>query len=1226
MRWTIVIMRKTIYIPAAGLAALLVLMAALLAAGLSAPGAVAHAPAQADDELAVILEKSVGGVYETLAANDTFALREGEEFEYRMKLNRAPAGEVTVRLMPTLKGADPGTGMGKLAVTPDTLTFQPGDAETFQEVTVTAVPDRGYQDEQVYIIHEVSGGDFGGVWVAPIFFRVVESKPSPEFSHTALEMREDDTTEYTVKLLSDPGSDITMDVQPAQRLAASPPFLTFTPDDWGSPHPVQVVHDAATGEPGGYVEHNFAQSRASVRARVWPNTQGIALSAENFSVQRGGVIVYTAALAAWHGGKVVIRITDAGGCGITFSPERLEFESHNWNEQQAVTANVSKTAAPGDCQISHTADSGSSQGDVTPFEATATITVTAGGPDELPGVELTGIPPTFSPLEGTGFIYRLDVNPGEGPSATVTFRSDNSDVSLSRTENVFNSDASFAVNTTVTAEQEPDAVDGPFNISHSVKGNNIAIVSAVVVDDDRMGISASPSAVRVVEGSEVGYGLRLSAQPRENMFVAIRAPLGQDVINVNGDCGVGDPGPLLTFTPDNWDSTQTVRVAACDDLAEDDHEREINLIGSNDPSCTSQDSCRRPGVRFLEGNVWVEVIDDDTSGLTLSASALLLVNEGESNSYTVKMDYPPGEEVTVSISGSSDEVQISPQSLTFTPDDWSAPQLVTVTAPEDVDYFDEEVTLTHGTSFSDIVSLLTVKVEDNDQRPAFVFGGCNRLDIGNECYLSNVPEGGSREYTIGLDRPPLEDIAVSISSDALAFVTPSPTELTFTPDDWAARTVRVTVGPGSPGTATLTHNATGSGFTSGERIGRVIVMRDARPGFYFPRCAPPPVFTDVAECSISNIPQGQSGSYGMRLRRRPANDVDVTVTHGGDSHVDLKQTADGEPSDSLMFTFTRDNWDQEQFAYFTAHDTGDPGEVADTLLHSANGAGYGNQAVGRFTIGVVDRDRAPPMAVAVRDGLHPMEDADFNDGSLTTLSANWTFDDTAIEYLYAVGTTCGGMEIAEWTTDWQTGTSVTLTGLSLHTGQTYYFSVRARDANGNESIVSGGDSCAADGPSSDGQAVLPLLDVSVSPTLIEAGRISEDPERTITLTIVTNAHHGFRALMYRTESDLPDFTGGTYDNPAAWTTLADGLAFSVGDCDVNGGKFWSMPNCGGERRFAPITRNSPGNVIADHTALVDGATGPVRQSYEILLRAPTSGGQSGDGAITVLIIQVVAGY
>ena len=324
-------------------------------------------------------------------------------------------------------------------------------------------------------------------------------------------------------------------------------------------------------------------------------------------------------------------------------------------------------------------------------------------------------------------------------------------------------------------------------------------------------------------------------------------------------------------------------------------------------------------------------------------------------------------------------------------------------------------------------------------------------------------------------------------------------------------------------------------------------------------------------------------------------------------------------------------------AHYTARDVGAAQQQLDTLLHRADGSGYAGEPVGTFTVQVIDRDRRPPKAVQVRDGPDETADADFNDGSLTALSANWSFEDAHSEidgYQYALGTSCGETDAVDWTADWSSETSVTLTGLSLRTGQTYYFSVRARDAEGNVSDADAASCSIIDSPIpglhrpfSNGVAVRPVLTVSIDPPLIEAGRITVDAERTITITVFTNAHHGFQALMYRTESDLPDFTGGTYEDPAAWTeAVGDGLAFSVGDCDVNGGGFWSAPNCGGERLFAPVTRDSPGNVVADHTALVTGATGPVSESYRILLRAPTSGGRTGAGPTATLIIQVMPEY
>ena len=87
---------------------------------------------------------------------------------------------------------------------------------------------------------------------------------------------------------------------------------------------------------------------------------------------------------------------------------------------------------------------------------------------------------------------------------------------------------------------------------------------------------------------------------------------------------------------------------------------------------------------------------------------------------------------------------------------------------------------------------------------------------------------------------------------------------------------------------------------------------------------------------------------------------------------------------------------------------------------------------------------APGTPPVVRDGTGATDQSIAL--SSTQLSANW---DTAWDaesgikaYQYAIGTTLGGTNVVNWTTlPCQLG--VTKTGLSLTTGQTYYFSVKA---------------------------------------------------------------------------------------------------------------------------------------------------------------------------------------
>ncbi len=94
-------------------------------------------------------------------------------------------------------------------------------------------------------------------------------------------------------------------------------------------------------------------------------------------------------------------------------------------------------------------------------------------------------------------------------------------------------------------------------------------------------------------------------------------------------------------------------------------------------------------------------------------------------------------------------------------------------------------------------------------------------------------------------------------------------------------------------------------------------------------------------------------------------------------------------------------------------------------------------------------DTTPPTTIAtVNDGLG----ADISaTGSLTQLSANWTASsdpESGISaYYYAIGTSAGATDVSGWTSN-GTALSVTRAGLSLTSGVTYYFGVKALNTVG----------------------------------------------------------------------------------------------------------------------------------------------------------------------------------
>ena len=104
----------------------------------------------------------------------------------------------------------------------------------------------------------------------------------------------------------------------------------------------------------------------------------------------------------------------------------------------------------------------------------------------------------------------------------------------------------------------------------------------------------------------------------------------------------------------------------------------------------------------------------------------LTVDEGDADgvSYTVKLSAQPSADVTVAITGvAGTDLTVSPASLTFTSSNWDQAQTVKVTAAEDNDSTDDDVTLVHtatggGYTRVSAITLVAVRVDDEDDSAA----------------------------------------------------------------------------------------------------------------------------------------------------------------------------------------------------------------------------------------------------------------------------------------------------------------------------------------------------------------------------------------------------------------------------------------------------------------------------------------------------------------------------
>jgi glucose/arabinose dehydrogenase len=293
------------------------------------------------------------------------------------------------------------------------------------------------------------------------------------------------------------------------------------------------------------------------------------------------------------------------------------------------------------------------------------------------------------------------------------------------------------------------------------------------------GITLSPTGgdTTVTEaGGTDTYTLVLDSQPTADVTIAIDSQNGQLTTDVSS----------VTFTPSNWDQSQTVTVTAVDDeVFEGAHS------GTLTHTVTSADG-QYDGIAL--GDVAIAIADNDLSpGVTISQTGgATAVTEGYiTDTYTLVLDSQPTADVTLAIASQNGQLTTDVSSVTFTPSNWNQPQTVTVTAVDD-DAFEgaHSDTLTHTITSADgqydglALGDVAIAIADND------FVG---VTLTQTAGATAVEENGATDsYTLVLDSQPTADVAIDVLSRD-GQVTLSGQPLIFTPDNWdVAQTITVT--------------------------------------------------------------------------------------------------------------------------------------------------------------------------------------------------------------------------------------------------------------------------------------------------------------------------------------------------------------------------------------------------------------------------------------------------
>ncbi|NLF73029.1 MAG: choice-of-anchor C family protein [Candidatus Anammoximicrobium sp.] len=645
------------------------------------------------DVWAVNMDDDTARVAIVFSEDPPAAAEGGAGGAYGVVLQSQPLADVEVLLMPD----------DQLTVSPGTLTFTPADWDTPQPVTVTAVDDELAEGlHSGRITHTAASDDalYHGIAIGTLTVQVTDND-EPGFVVSPTEglvtSEAGGTATLTVRLTSQPAAEVTVGLSSSDpdEGTVSPASLTFAAADWSAPQTVTVtgaddwtvdgdvaytiVTAAAVSDDSNYAGLNPAD--VSV-INLDDDLAGVTVALVDDPLQAtegdsGSVATYTMVLRAQPAATVTITMMPDDQLNV--SPTDLTFTAANWNAPQTLTVTAVDDAlieGPHSGQITHAATSGDAHydgiavapvtveifdNDAAGFEVVPTsgLATTEAGGSATFTVRLTSQP--TAPVS----IGLSSSDPAEGTvaPATLTFQPSTWDtlqtVTVTGVDDPFDDgDADYTI---LTAAAVSDDVN--------FHGVNSADVSVTNRNDDMAGVTIVQGGGQtwLTEGwSSDIYSLALAAQPRSDVVIAILP-----------DSQLTASPASLTFTADNWNLPQVVRVWAVDDaVAEDSH------TGRIEHAASSAD----PGYDEIPlASLAAEITDNDTAGFVVDPDGGLLTSEaGDQATLTIRLTSQPTEDVIVGVSSSDlTEGTVWPASLTFTAADWNLPQTVTVIGVDD---------------------------------------------------------------------------------------------------------------------------------------------------------------------------------------------------------------------------------------------------------------------------------------------------------------------------------------------------------------------------------------------------------------------------------------------------------------------------------------------------------------------------------------------------------------
>lgn len=671
----------------------------------------------------------------------TTTVSEGGQTTVQVRLSEAPPETRTIDVVGSLV----------LTATPSQLTFSPDTWSVNRTVILTAGQDDDAADSPVAVVFD--GRGFVGDGSALVMITDDDELGLVVTPPVSVGVTEGSTAAVSVQLSARPTSNVVIAVTTADpaRATASPPQLTFTEATWNQAQPVTVAGtgDADTADTMTDLVLDPELDGMATRTIAVAVTDSNVLALDASPTNLG---VLTEAAGPSHSGTISLRLTQAPpgvltvtlaavpGDAVSLSPSQVTFTALDY----AVPRSITVTALTDDDATDEQVAIRLTAPGVTDRVVQATV-----ADDDVQVITVT---PEVVPVVAEGATTDLGVRLAFRPSTTVLVDVQSDDPSIAavdRAQLTFTpADYDVVQTVRVTGVDDANLADGTAIISFNAAAAGLTTTRPITVDDgDVQDLIVSTQMLAVPEGGQRTFTVRLLFEPAGNVMVTAGT-------TATGDVSVSPA--MMTFTPLNYDTPQTVTVAGLQDADTTGEVATVTVASTGVPSRA----------------VTVDVSDDDTLDIRVTPATLAL-NEGAAGQpLMVSLGAAPAGNVVVSVSATpAGVVSLGTTSMTFTPGNYMTPQPVVVTAVNDADGADGSATVRlTGSGLAD--KTVPVSVNDDDNITPVLTPSPITVTEG-------TPDSTLR---LRLSDDPGGTVTVNVTSSAGVSVTPS--SYTFTSSNW----------------------------------------------------------------------------------------------------------------------------------------------------------------------------------------------------------------------------------------------------------------------------------------------------------------------------------------------------------------------------------------------------------------------------------------------------------